>query len=80
MKTYSVKYTITEFAGSQSQYLHMFIQPHFYNYFSPEGGGYFASERVQKIHHLPIFLYHETRLWDLKICHVALQSHGPLVK
>ena len=43
----------------------MFIQPHFYNYFSPEGGGYFASERVQKIHHLPVFLSHETKRWDL---------------
>ena len=42
----------------------MFVQPHFYNNFSPKGGGYFANERVQKIHHLPVFLYHETKLWD----------------
>ena len=55
MKTYSVKYTIIEFVGLQSQYLHMFIQSHFITIFLRKAAVISPAKGLKRFITIPSF-------------------------
>ena len=67
MKTCQVKYTVIEFAGSQRQYLHMFIQPHFYNHFSPDAAVISPAKGFKRFITIPSFYITKENFGTYKI-------------